>query len=500
MSANIAILPIFLPFCIALLFLVWRSTNALRRTVAGSLALLLFALSLKITHQVYVSDIIVLKVGGWQPPFGIALTIDLFSAIMLCLSTLTAFFCLLHSFTSTKQKNENVLYLPLFFFLLTGINMAFATGDLFNLFVSFEVMLISSYALMTLEAKGKDVKFAFSYITINLIGSTLFLLGAALLYAHTGTLNYADIAQKSQDLAQTPYFQITATILFFVFAIKAGMFPLYYWLPKSYPVLSFSSAGFFGGMLTKVGVYAILRLFCTILPHNMNFLHNFLLYFAVPTMIFGVLGAVAQSSIKRILSYHIISQVGFMLLAIGFFTPLGITAAILYIIHHILVKASLFLIGGLAEKVCGTDELEDMGGLWRFTPIIGILFLFQALSLAGIPPLSGFWGKYLILVVAVAEKHYAFAFFSLLASVLTLMSMLKIWLGAFWKPAVKKPQDLKLDSWQVGAAVLALMVCCSLVIGLGVGHFYELAQQASDQLLDQSHYIEAVLALEGATP
>lgn len=492
---NSLIAPIILPFLTALILVLWRKPSTARRIFAFLMSVIILGVNFALTTLCWDFGITVLKIGGWQPPFGITLAVDLLSAIMLCLSGFLALCCVLYGFASQVQERENPLRLPLFFFLLAGIHMSFCTGDLFNLFVSFEVMLISSYALMTLEADNWHSKHAFSYVTINLFGSTLFLCALGLTYGLLGTLNYADIARQAANHINDPRLMLIGVMYTVVFSIKAGMFPLYYWLPNSYPTIPYSLSAFYGGMLTKVGIFVLLRLFCTILPHSLEPLHWIVLILAVPTMIFGVMGAMSKGFIRGILSYHIISQVGFMLLALGLFTPLGIAACIFYIMHHIIVKASLFLIGGVASRLNGTDSLKSMGNLWQKAPLLGVLFLIQALSLAGLPPLSGFWGKYLIIVVAIKEHLWVFAAVCIIASVFTLISMLKIWLAAFWHTSENVKTNLQDKRWIPMTLVIALMTSVSLFIGFNAELFMQIAQKAAEISLDQQGYIQKVLSL-----
>jgi len=490
---NYLILPILIPFFTAVVLLLWRRPSATRRIFTALATLSILLVSLCITQKSYDSGLLVLKLGGWTPPFGIALTLDILGGIMLSLSGFIALMTILYGFAENRVKLENPLRLPLTMFLLAGMNMSFSTGDIFNLYVAFEVMLIASYALLTLEADNWDIKHALPYVAINLFGSALFLSAAALTYSLLGTLNYADIASKAAIFASDPRLELIGVMFALVFGIKAGMFPLYYWLPKSYPTLPTPLAALFGGMLTKVGVYAIIRLFGTILPHGLIEVHWLVLSLSAPTMIFGVLGAVSKNFVRGILSYHIISQVGYMLLAVGLFTPLSIAAGIFYIVHHIIVKSSLFLIGGIGYQINQSDHLDYMGHLWKVVPILGILFLIQALSLAGIPPLSGFWGKYLIIIVGLEQKQYFFVGVSIVASILTLISMLKIWLGAFWSEPEEVPVHLTKKTWIPMTAIVGLMTLVSLSIGFNTEFYFAYAQKAAYMVLDQAGYIKAVL-------
>jgi multicomponent Na+:H+ antiporter subunit D len=290
-----------------------------------------------------------------------------------------------------------------------------------------------------------------------------------------------ELILRAAPLAEDFRLHLLALLLLVVFGIKAGLFPLYYWLPNSYPTLPIPSSALFAGMLTKVGVYVLLRIFGTVLPHELTFAHTLLAWLAGATMLVAVLGAISRNFIRGILSFHILSQIGFMVLAIGFFTPLSIAACILYIIHHIVVKSSLFLIGGVASRLNGTDNLDRMGNLWKRTPWLGVLFLFQALSLAGVPPLSGFWGKYLIVVAGLEQQQYWLVGASILASILTLFSMLKIWNGAFWNRVGNRARAHHDRRWMGMTAVVAVLTCISLAIGLGAEAFVQIAMQAAER-------------------
>ncbi len=488
---NLVVLPVLLPMLTGLAALLWTRPAAGRRAFFVASAAAQLALALALAARTHDAGPIVLPVGGWGESVGIVLVADLLSAIMLALSTFTALACVLFACAERPATAEHPLQLPLVQFLVTGVNLSFVTGDLFNLFVAFEVMLIASYALLTLESDNRNVRHAWSYLAINLVGSAVFLVACGWTYGLFGTLNFAGLAVASEAMAGDARVTLLALVLLAVFAIKAGLFPLYYWLPNSYPILPGPVAAFFSGMLTKVGVYVLLRIFGTVFPPTLPVVHDLLAWAAGLTMVFGVLGAVAQSRVQHILSYHIISQIGFMVLAIGFFTPVAIAAAILYIVHHIVVKSALFLVGGTVRHVFGHDRLDATGGLWRAAPWLGIAFLLQALSLAGLPPLSGFWGKYLIIVVGAEKGEWALLALSLVASILTLVSMLKIWLACFWAPAPAGDVPVVAGTRRLTAVALG-MAAVSLVIGLGVAFFHGVAVRAAEQVLDRPAYVEAV--------
>ncbi len=494
---NWPIAPILLPLITAVATLFWGRPGAARRGFVALSAAAQLAVAGWLVIETFQGRTFVIGLGAWSARFGIVLVVDLLSALMLALSTLMTLASVLYGYAEAPWRVEHPLRAPLTQFLVMGINLTFCTGDLFNLFVAFEVMLIASYALLTLEADDWDIKHAFPYVAINLFGSALFICVCGLAYMLFGTLNFAEIILRSGALAGDFRLPLLALMMIVVFGIKAGLFPLYYWLPNSYPTLPIPTAALFAGMLTKVGVYVLLRMFGTVLPHDLAFAHGLLAWLAGVTMLLAVIGAISRNFIRGILSFHILSQIGYMVLAIGFFTPLSLAACILYIVHHIVVKASLFLIGGVAMRLNGTDNLDRMGHLWKHTPWLGVLFLFQALSLAGVPPLSGFWGKYLIVVVGLEQREYWLVGASILASVLTLFSMVKIWNGAFWAAPEGVPVRTDQRRWMGMTAVVSALTCISLVIGLGAEVFVQAALRAAGQLLDQQGYAQAVLGYWG---
>jgi multicomponent Na+:H+ antiporter subunit D len=485
-------LMVLIPVLAALIALMRPRPSVLRRGFVAAVLAALLGCSLWLVVQVQAEGALVLRVGGWLVPYGIVLVVDTLAALMLSLASFTALACALYGFAEMPSADEHPLRLPLLLFLLAGINLSFVTGDLFNLFVAFEVMLLASYALLTLETDARGSRHALPYLTINLVGSAVFLAAAGYAYSLLGTLNFAEMIVRSDALAGDFRLTLLAVVLLFVFGLKAGIFPLYYWLPKSYGILPAPMAAFYAGMLTKVGVYVLLRVTGTVFPPSLASVHSLLAWLAGLTMVIGVLGAVAQPRVKSILSYHIVSQIGFMVLAIGLFTPFAFAAAIFYIIHHIVVKAALFLAGGIIQRVNGTDDLARTGGLWRVAPWLGILFLVQAMSLAGLPPLSGFWGKFMIVQEGLAQGEWVLVGLSLVASVLTLVSMLKIWLGAFWRGEPANPLR-----WDAGAkrmtAVGLGMVAVSLVIGLGAAPILRTAEHAARETLDRPGYVAAVM-------
>ncbi len=494
-SANHAAFSVLFPVLVALLLLFIPRPSMIRRLIALAAVAILLGHALGVVAHNLSGDPLVLRLGGWISPFGIVLVADTLAGIMLSLASFTGLACVVFGFFETSVRDEHPLRLPLVFFLLAGIDLSFVTGDLFNLFVAFEVMLLSSYALMTLESGARESRQAWPYLTLNLVGSALFLAACGYTYSLFGTLNFAELAIRTDALAGDVRLTLLAIALLLVFGLKAGLFPLYQWLPGGYAAMPAPMAAFYAGMLTKVGVYVLIRIFGTVLPPGLSNLHSLIAWTAGLTMVVGVLGAVGQSRVQTILSYHIVSQIGFMALAVGLFSPFAFTAAIFYIMHHIVVKAALFLVGGAVIRLNGTDELALTGGLWRAAPWLGVAFVLQAMSLAGLPPLSGFWGKFMIIQEGFSQAEWILVGLSLVASVLTLMSMLKIWLGAFWKEAPASRGSAAAASCPRGmSAVVVAMAAVSLVIGLGAERFVVVARQAAAETLDRAGYVAAVEA------
>jgi multicomponent Na+:H+ antiporter subunit D len=493
-SDNLAVWPVILPLFTALISLMMGSASIGRRWLVAGSAAAQVVLAVACVALTFRQPALVLALGGWVAPYGIVLMVDQLTALMLTLGAVTCFASLLFGYAELPAEDEHPLRLPLIQFLMTGINLSFCTGDLFNLFVGFEVMLIASYSLLTLEADNWDIKQAYPYLALNLLGSTLFLVGAGLAYGIFGSLNFAQIAYASSGLGDDPRVMVLGLLFMVVFGLKAGIFPLYFWLPNSYPILPSPVAALYAGMLTKVGVYVLLRMYGQVLPPDLHLVHTTLAIAAGFTMILAVLGAVSRNFVRGILSWHILSQIGYMVLGIGLFTPYALAAAIFYVIHHIIVKASLFLVGGTIVALNGTDDLRRTGGLWKATPWLGVVFLLQALSLAGMPPLSGFWGKYMIILESFRQGREVLAAAALLAGALTLFSMLKIWNGAFWPAApVAAAAPVNRSRWRGMTAVAGGMTVLSIGIGLGADFFLRLSFEAANQLTDRAAFIERIL-------
>jgi multicomponent Na+:H+ antiporter subunit D len=499
MTHSIA-LPVLIPMATAILTLFIKDRRAERVvTLIGVSLGLVYAIYL--LRLVWQQGTVFTAIGNWPPPYGIVLVVDLFSAIMLLLSALMGWLVLFYSFGTLDRARERYNFYALYLFMLMGVNGAFLAGDLFNLYVWFEVMLIASFGLMTLGGERGQLEGGLKYVVINLVSSTIFLIAVGLLYGLTGTLNMADLHRVLSAYPPSAITNALAMLFLVTFGIKAAVFPLFFWLPASYHTPPVAVTALFGGLLTKVGVYAMFRVFPLLFGQSSDFLFPLLLIIAGLTMTVGVLGALAQNNVRRILSFHIVSQIGYMIMGLGLFSVAGLAGGIFYIIHHIVVKTALLITGGGIEHLNGSGQLKDLGGQLRLRPWFALIFLLAALSLAGIPPLSGFFAKFSLLTSAVSSSSYIIAAVSLAISLLTLFSMSKIWSEVFWK-AAPEPQLAPSNAsdrpagratiWLIALPAAAL-VALSIFIGLAAGPMLTLTTAAAEQLMAPQVYTSQIL-------
>ncbi len=489
------VLPLLVPLMTAALLIPLSQRERLQRLVALAGAIVLIAVAALLLARCLSGPPIVTQLGTWPAPFGITFVADTLAALMVAVTAFVGLMVAIFSLADTHPETRRFGFFPLIHILLMGVNGAFLTGDLFNMFVWFEVMLMASFALLCLEGTRPQIQGAVKYLVLNFLSSSLFLLALGLLYGNIGSLNMADVAVKMKS-AQSHFVLPTAVLFFVAFSIKAGLFPLFFWLPASYHTPAASVSALFAGLLTKVGVYALLRVFTLVFPLDQSFLQEVLLWLSVATMIVGVLGAAAQFEIRRILSWHIISQIGYMTLALAFFTQAAFAACVFYVIHHILVKTNLFLISGAVAHAKGTCNLKKIGGLYADAPVLAVLFLIPALSLGGIPPLSGFFAKLIVAMEGLRLAQWIAVGVALVVGLLTLFSMTKIWAEAFWKA---DPNDLGLSRRIPVAILLPIGLFCvaTLVFSFAPQTLLAAAEIAAASLANKETYINAVLAPPG---
>jgi len=493
MSVLIA-LPVIIPLIFGALSLVVLNNHGAQRLLGITGATAVLAAAIMLLWQTSIHGIKVLEVGSWPAPFGIVLVSDLLGAIMVLLAAITGFATAIYSLKTVRKRFERFGYYPLLHLLLAGVNGAFLTGDIFNLYVWFEVLLVASFALLIQGGERAQMEGAIKYVTLNLLSSALFLTAIGLLYGLVGSLNMADIAVRLTEVDDPKMVTLVAMLFLIAFSIKAAAFPLFFWLPASYHTPQVAVSAIFAGLLTKVGVYALYRVFTLMFTGEVGFTHQILLWMAVFTMLTGVLGAASQYEVRRILSFHIISQIGYMMLALALFTPLALIGGVFYIMHHIIVKANLFFVAGMMYRLGGSFELKELGGLYKKHPGLAVLFLIPAFSLAGVPPLSGFFAKFILIKASVEAGAWWAVAVALFVGLFTLFSMIKIWNEAFWKkapqPEIEIPAPLRNTAlyWTTGT-----LAAITIAIGIFAQPIYVLAEMAANQLLNPQLYIDAVL-------
>ncbi len=490
---HLLVLPVLVPLAAGLVSLLWWGRRRLHRRLAVVAHAAHLGVSLALLLEVRSGGVQALHLGGWRAPFGITFVADLFGGIMVVLAALLGLVVVVYSLGGIGRRQEALGYYPLIHLLMAGVSGAFLTGDLFNLFVWFEVLLVASFVLLTLGGARDRLEGGVKYAVLNLFASALFLAGVGLLYGMTGTLNLADLAVRLRGAADPGAVTPVAVLLLTAFGIKAAVFPLFFWLPASYHTPPVALAALFGGLLAKVGIYAIVRVFTLLFVHDPGFTHPLLLVVAGLTMVTGVLGAVAQTEMRRLLSFHIVSQMGYLLMGVGLLTVGSLLGTVFFMIHIVLAKAALFLAAGLAHHLGGSYRIDRLGGLYGSHPGVSLLFAVPALSLAGFPPLSGFFGKLALVKAGVDEQAYWIVAVALGVSLLTLYSMAKIWTRAYWAPGAGGSGSLAPSASRFMVPAVGLLAALMLGIGLSAGPVLEISRGAAAQLLDPAEYVAAVL-------
>ncbi|MFP7666170.1 MAG: Na+/H+ antiporter subunit D [Corynebacterium pyruviciproducens] len=513
-------MPILLPALTAALVLFFTRLKRVQRGLTMVSYVLLIILCFTLVYLVDHYGIQTVQIGGWDAPIGITLVADRLSTLMLSVSSLVLFsvmwFAMGQARRDGAEEEPVAIFLPSYLLLSMGVNIAFLAGDLFNLYVGFEVFLVASYVLLTLGASAKRVSAGISYVMVSMVSSMVFLFALGMIYASVGTVNMAQIGERME---QVPSGTRTAmfAVLLIAFGIKAAVFPLYSWLPDSYPTAAALITAVFAGLLTKVGVYSIIRARTVMFTDGS--LDTMLMWAALLTMLVGILGAMAQNDIKRLLSFTLVSHIGYMIMGIAIGTPQGLSGAIFYVVHHILVQTALFLVVGLIERQAGSTSLRSLGSLASGSTLLAVLYIVPALNLGGIPPFSGFLGK-IILIEAAADSGTGLDWLlvagAVVTSLLTLYTMMNVWSKAFWRDRKDAPEgsrveirptpltevtvhvDLK-ERKDVGrmpfgmVAPTALLVAASIAVTVLAGPISTITTRSAEAAQDIQNYRTAVL-------
>ncbi|NEM06036.1 Na+/H+ antiporter subunit D [Geodermatophilus normandii] len=441
----LAPLPVLLPLLGAAGALLVSGHPTFQRTLSTVVLTAVLAVSVALLFIADAEGASAVSVGGWQVPLGIVLVVDRLSALMLVVASTVALgvlvFAVGQGAADGSEETPLSIFHPTFLVLVAGVSNAFLAGDLFNLYVGFEILLMASYVLLTLGGTAARIRGGITYIIVSLTSSLLFLAAIGLVYAATGTVNLAQLAVRLGELPEGTQVLLQSMLLV-AFGIKAAVFPLSAWLPDSYPTAPAPVTAVFAGLLTKVGVYALIRTQTLLFPGGA--LDAVLMWAALATMVVGILGAVAQSDLRRMLSFTLVSHIGYMVFGIALGTAAGLAGAVFYVTHHIAIQTTLFLVAGLVERQGGTTAVDRLGGLARRSPLLAVLFFVPAMNLAGIPPLSGFIGKLGLLEAGVA--HGGAAAYTLVAggvvtSLLTLLAVGRVWTRAFWRSPNQAPAE-----------------------------------------------------------
>lgn len=496
--------PILVPLSTAALCaLAWKSIPAQRGiSLAGSVALLLAAMGL--LAQV-AGGVQVMQMGGWKAPFGITLVADTLTAIMVLVTAIMAVAVAAYSLGDMDPVRERNGFHPVFHALLVGVGGAFVTGDLFNMYVWFEAMLISSFVLLALGGTKEQLDGAIKYAALNLIATAALLLAVVLLYGVTGTLNMAELARMVPQVQNQGTVTTIAVLFIIAFGMKAAVFPLFFWLPASYHTPAVAVQAIFAGLLTKVGVYALLRTFTLIFVGDTGWTHGgILLWIAGFTLVAGALGSLATKDLRKALSWQVVAHIGYMVMGLALYTPLAIAGVVFYLVHDIVVKTNLFLGAGVARRLSGSSRYEGMGGLFKSAPILALVMFVPLGSLAGFPPLSGFWSKLVLVQAGLAAQAWWIVAAALVTALLTMVLAGRIWAEVVWKqhPA----GDIAgLGGFTPGRRValvapLAVLSLVTVTIGVWPEPVMDLAGRAALGLLDPAPYIEAVLGAPAPQP
>ena len=440
-----------------------------------------------------------MSMGGWQAPFGIALAADTLGAGLTVIAALVGVGIMIYSLGDTDAEDRRAGFVPLMLALMTGVAGAFLTSDIFNLYVWFEVTLISSFGLIVLGGRREQLDGAVKYAFLNLIATTMLLIAIGLLYGMTGTLNMADLSGKVAALPQDAALETLAMLFLVSLGMKSALFPLYFWLPAAYHTPRPTVSAVFAALLTKVGVYSLIRVFMTVFPESGDLARDVMVWAAVATMVLGALGALAEADIRRLVSFTVISGVGVMIAGLAIGSETALLGAFFYLVHSIIISGALFMIVGLVSRAGGGSQVDALSGLYNGAPLLAVVFLLSGLSLAGIPPFAGFWPKVYLVQAGLEAEAYALVVAVLVSGFLTLLVVGRTFALVFWREAPNtdvqsagKPPIAAFSQSMVVPSVL--LAALTLGIGLYSSPLADLSARAAGELLDPGPYIDAVLA------
>ncbi|MGE6782220.1 Na+/H+ antiporter subunit D [Ensifer adhaerens] len=453
----------------------------------------LVVIDILLLRHVLASGPVTMVMGRWLPPFGIAFTVDLMGALFALTASVVALAGSIYSLADINDSGRRYGFYPFLMLLMAGVSGAFLTGDIFNLYVWFEVLLISSFGLIVLGSEREQIDGAVKYGFLNLVATTLFLITTGYLYASFGTLNMADIARKAEGLSGTAPLMTLTALFVLAFGMKAAAFPVNFWLPASYHTPRVVVSALFAGLLTKVGIYALIRVTVMLLPVEREELSFVIAVAGALTMLVGVLGALAQSDFRRMLGYLVVSGIGSILAGVAVGGPGGIGGAIFYALHSMLVMTALYLASGVAARLGDGFSLVSLAGLYRRHAGFAALSLMLAFAVSGLPPFSGFWPKVILVKAALDIGAWWLAAVLLLTGFLTTIVTGRFFLLAYWRDVASGEGGAA--SATISAAALlpvAALTVLALAIGLYPEPLLSVVQNAAAGLAEPSAYLNSV--------
>ncbi len=502
----LAVMPMALCIAVGAILMMIRHRTAWHPPVALTALALLVLNNLMLLIKVLNDGPVTMMMGRWLPPFGIAITADLTGALMALAAAIVAFAGALYAHVEINTSGRRYGFYPLLLLLVAGVSGAFLTGDIFNLYVWFEVLLISSFGLLILGSEREQLDGALKYAVLNLMATTLFLISVGYLYAIFGTLNMADIAMKVPQYAETAPLMTLGALFILAFSMKAAAFPVNFWLPASYHTPRVVVAALFAGLLTKVGVYALLRVMVMLFPVEREALSLVIAVVAALTMILGALGALAQTDIRRFLGFVVIAGIGNMMAGVAIGGDMAVGAALFYALHSILLMTALYLVAGEIGRIGGSFRLDRVGGLWITAPAFAAISLALFFAASGLPPFSGFWPKALLVKASIDIGAWWLAGSILVSGFLTTIAFGRVFLFSFWRPlaaeggaggAAAPAISTSETRWRM--APIVILTGFVVWFGLFPESLIVMTQQAASGLSDPTAYIRSVFP-EGVAP
>lgn len=501
LADYLIVAPVIVPMLFgAFLLMLRRSPDVQGRIAVAGMGVLVFV-TFGLLQRVLVEGPMTMTMGRWLPPFGISFSVDIAGALLAFTSAVVALVGAVYATSAATTLERRYGFYPFYMLMMSGVCGAFLTGDVFNLYVWFEVLLISSFGMIVLGSEKKQLDGTMKYAFLNLVATTMFLMTTGFLYGVFGTLNMADIWLKVNEGTPSGPVYTIAILYLLSFSMKAAAFPMNFWLPASYHTPKFLVSAVFAGLLTKVGVYALLRISLMLFAPQRDELAEVIAWLAALTMLVGVFGALAQSDIRRILGYLVIAGIGTMMAGIAIASVTAVAGVLVYAVHSMIVMTALYLVAGIVARLIGTNDLREGGGIYAISPMVAAGFLVLAISVSGLPPTSGFWGKFILVKASLEVGGWWLAGVILVSGLLTSIAIFRVWIYVFWRGGPEGTRD-GAESWQAenvdddyrkqASLALGVLVFATLAIGLAPEPLISAAGDGARQLLYPADYVNSV--------